>query len=190
MIDADTIAEFAAAGFTGEQIALVAKVFQRLSADVTRMSAERRRKDAERKRKSREIQNGSPPSLSPIPPITTPPPSVDKALVKKGTRLPENWEPTEDSVQWARDECKLDNDQIKEITAEFRDYFCAAPGQRGVKLDWDRTWKNSVRRFLERNHKVIKLRSQANGLSGHKNTPQPSETREEYIRRLAAMSRA
>jgi hypothetical protein len=187
MIDADTIVELASAGFTGEQIALVAKVFQRKSEELPRNSEERKRKDRERKRNSK---HGSPPSLSPIPPITTPPPSVEKAHGKKGTRLPENWEPTEDSVQWARDECKLDNDQIKEITAEFRDYFCAAPGQRGVKLDWDRTWKNSVRRFLERNHKVIKLRSQANGLSGHKNTPQPSETREEYIRRLAAMSRA
>ena len=34
--------------------------------------------------------------------------------------------------------------------AEFVDYWVAVPGQRGVKLDWLATWRNDVRRKLER----------------------------------------
>lgn len=29
---------------------------------------------------------------------------------------------------------------------EFRDYWIAQPGQKGVKTDWDATWRNWVRR--------------------------------------------
>lgn len=32
------------------------------------------------------------------------------------------------------------------VAAEFRDYWSAQPGQRGVKLDWEATWRNWVRR--------------------------------------------
>jgi hypothetical protein len=187
MIDAETIAELASAGFTGEQIAIVAKVFQRKSEELLRKSEERKRKDRERKRNS---THGSPPSLSPIPPITTPPPSVDKAHGKKGTRLPEDFQPSEDDIRWAKVKYPyLTDNDLCDITEEFRDYWHGVPGQRGLKLNWSKTWKNRVREKIARTRKVVPI-SQANGLSGHKNTPQPSETREEYIRRLAAMSRA
>jgi hypothetical protein len=31
------------------------------------------------------------------------------------------------------------------VFSEFRDYWIAVAGQRGVKLDWDATWRNWVR---------------------------------------------
>jgi hypothetical protein len=36
-------------------------------------------------------------------------------------------------------------DRTDELDA-FRDYWIAQPGQRGVKLDWDATWRNWIRR--------------------------------------------
>jgi hypothetical protein len=32
------------------------------------------------------------------------------------------------------------------VAAEFRDYWIAQPGQKGIKLDWESTWRNWVRR--------------------------------------------
>ena len=55
---------------------------------------------------------------------------TDKA---RGSRLPDDWHP--------RAEDGLDNLEL----AKFRDYWKAVPGQKGVKLDWDATWRNWLR---------------------------------------------
>lgn len=41
-------------------------------------------------------------------------------------------------------------DDLPNMWAEFVDYWVAVPGQRGVKLDWLATWRNDIRRKLER----------------------------------------
>ena len=53
--------------------------------------------------------------------------------IARGSRLPEDWQPRAED---GRDDLEL---------AKFRDYWKAAPGQRGVKLDWDATWRNWLR---------------------------------------------
>jgi len=55
-----------------------------------------------------------------------------------GTRLPESWEPSEDS-EFALS--KLPPAAAEEIK-KFRDYWLAVPGAKGRKLDWQRTWNN------------------------------------------------
>lgn len=40
--------------------------------------------------------------------------------------------------------------RVPTMWAEFVDYWVGVPGQRGVKLDWLATWRNDVRRKLER----------------------------------------
>jgi len=52
---------------------------------------------------------------------------------KRGSRLPQNWLPRAED---GKDDLEL---------AKFRDYWKAAPGQKGVKLDWDATWRNWLR---------------------------------------------
>lgn len=56
-----------------------------------------------------------------------------KRETKRATRLPDDWHP--------RAEDGLDNLEL----AKFRDYWKAVPGQKGVKLDWDATWRNWLR---------------------------------------------
>lgn len=59
----------------------------------------------------------------------------------RGTRLPPDWRPNEALRQFARDH-NVDPDTAR---AEFVDFWIAVPGQRGVKLDWDSTFRNRIR---------------------------------------------
>jgi uncharacterized protein YdaU (DUF1376 family) len=64
--------------------------------------------------------------------------SVEKNIRSqaRGTRLEPEWFPSE----------HLDE---KLELEKFRDYWIAQPGQKGVKTDWDATWRNWVRRAAE-----------------------------------------
>jgi hypothetical protein len=34
---------------------------------------------------------------------------------------------------------------VRQVAEQFKDYWVAQAGQKGVKLDWDATWRNWVR---------------------------------------------
>ncbi len=68
------------------------------------------------------------------------------AASKKGTRIPEDFEP---DLQAAVD-AGLRPERALTEAAKFKDYFKAAPGQKGVKLDWAATWRNWFRSAIER----------------------------------------
>lgn len=77
----------------------------------------------------------------------------------RGTRLPEGWTPTQKLVDWCRDELvpgarwsEHSREFVRRQTGKFADYFAAAPGQRGVKKDWDATWRNWMRTAFERDY--------------------------------------
>lgn len=62
---------------------------------------------------------------------------------KRGCRLPENWEPSEETKAWAMTERKdLD---IQRVLDSFTDYWRAKTGSAATKLDWDATFRNWVR---------------------------------------------
>lgn len=44
--------------------------------------------------------------------------------------------------------CKQERPDLlpRQVFDEFKDYWIAQPGQKGVKTDWDATWRNWVRR--------------------------------------------
>lgn len=63
----------------------------------------------------------------------------------RGTRLPEDWKPRIE-------------DGINEIELEkFRDYWISVSGQRGVKRDWDATWRNWLRNSKHFNGSASKI---------------------------------
>lgn len=64
----------------------------------------------------------------------------------RGTRLPNDWSPTGEQLAFARG---LGVDGLEQGD-RFRDYWIAQPGQKGVKLDWNGTWRNWIRRAAER----------------------------------------
>ncbi len=85
------------------------------------------------------------------PPLNPPPSSsssssastVEAAQRSRGSRLPEGWTPNFELQTWAIKE-RADLDPTATLE-RFRDHWRAAPGSRGVKLDWDATFRNWVR---------------------------------------------
>lgn len=63
---------------------------------------------------------------------------------RRGSRISDDWMPTPESIAKVRDECP-NVDPQKEHPV-FIDYWIAQPGQKGVKVDWDATWRNWMRR--------------------------------------------
>jgi len=66
----------------------------------------------------------------------------------RGTRLPPNWEPDDDAWQKACEALRSTADACTELD-KFRDYWAAQPGQKGVKADWNATWRNWIRKAVE-----------------------------------------
>jgi hypothetical protein len=84
----------------------------------------------------------SPPDGFLPPPICKhilPPPSFTPSPVKRAqraARLSEDWKPKE-----------FEGETVE--LEKFRDWARSAPGQKGVKADWDATWRNWMRRVRE-----------------------------------------
>ncbi|MBF0858181.1 hypothetical protein HKD24_03005 [Gluconobacter sp. LMG 31484] len=71
-----------------------------------------------------------------------PAPAPKSEKPKRASRLPADWQPTPEQIQFA------EANQVDPVrTAEvFRDYWLGVPGAKGCKADWDATWRNWVRR--------------------------------------------
>jgi hypothetical protein len=74
---------------------------------------------------------------------------------KRGTRLSDDWFLPKSYGEWAVSE-GYDVDAIREQAACFKDYWIGVPGQRGVKLDWEATWRNWMRRSAKASPKRSK----------------------------------
>lgn len=61
---------------------------------------------------------------------------------KKGTRLPDQFFLTLEMKSYAAE--KRPDIDIKLETEKFCNYFRSAPGQKGVKLNWELIWKNWI----------------------------------------------
>jgi hypothetical protein len=61
----------------------------------------------------------------------------------RGSRLPANWKPDSELAEWSKTE-RQDLD-LRKVLEEFRDYWTSVAGSKGVKLNWDATWRNWVR---------------------------------------------
>jgi len=70
------------------------------------------------------------------------PPEGERA--KRGGRIPADWEPSPELIAQMRHEAPLVDLRAEHLV--FVDYWIAQPGQRGVKLDWEATWRNWMRR--------------------------------------------
>ena len=64
----------------------------------------------------------------------------------RGTRLPNDWALPRGWGMWAME--KRDGwteEHVREVAEAFRDHWVAVSGQKGVKLDWEATWRNWCR---------------------------------------------
>lgn len=66
---------------------------------------------------------------------------------RRGTRLSPDWRLSTEQIEWAIGaQPTWDAEHALQVGAAFRDHWISVAGPRGVKLDWDATWRNWVRR--------------------------------------------
>ena len=79
-------------------------------------------------------------------PSTQNPDTKKPSASPRGTRVPDDFKPSDEMVAWARQHAPgvgwREHDR-------FMDYWRAQPGQRGVKLDWVATWRNWMRKAAD-----------------------------------------
>ncbi len=80
-----------------------------------------------------------------IKPGTVVPPNLKRTInSKNGSRLSEDWALPQPWGTWALQQ-GLDDSEVRRQSEIFHDYWIGVPGQRGVKLDWQATWRNWIR---------------------------------------------
>ena len=74
------------------------------------------------------------------------PPAKKKAIEgKTGSRLPPDWQPSDEDKDFATKSGVPWNSEAE----KFRDYWSAQAGAKGRKTDWTATWRNWIRRAAE-----------------------------------------
>lgn len=89
-------------------------------------------------------KESSPQAAPPAPP--DPPPKPKREA--HGTRLPPDWQPTPDLIEYARKE-GLTDDQLQRELERFRNHWLGASGQRARKSDWAACWRNWILRAAD-----------------------------------------
>lgn len=86
-----------------------------------------------------------PPTTNLQPPAVNhqPPKKTGGQLRSRGSRLLPDWKPSEILEAWAVKE-RPDLD-VPAVVAKFVDYWRGVPGSKGVKLDWEATFRNFIR---------------------------------------------
>lgn len=67
---------------------------------------------------------------------------------KRGTRLSLDWKLPKAWGDWAISE-GMDEVSVRREADRFRDYWLGVAGSKGVKLDWEATWRNWVRKSID-----------------------------------------
>lgn len=66
----------------------------------------------------------------------------------RGSRITEDWRPTEANVAYAK-RLGLTAEQIEKEVTKFVRYWIAAPGHKAIKVNWSATWENWIDRAAE-----------------------------------------
>lgn len=71
------------------------------------------------------------------------------ATLSKGSRISPEWQPSPELVAWA----VIHAPSVAALreSDNFVDYWLAAPGAKGIKRDWNATWRTWMRRAHDRN---------------------------------------
>lgn len=88
-------------------------------------------------------------ALFPVPTETPAAAESAQCARTKGSRLKADWKPGVEALAYALAAGFTEPETLR-IGEDFRDYWVAQPGQKGVKVDWPATWRRWVRNQAER----------------------------------------
>lgn len=83
-------------------------------------------------------------------------PKPAKQETQRGTRLDANFVIPFEWLNWAISERGWTMDEVKQEAVSFVDYWAGVSGAKGVKADWQATWRNSVRRSHRAGREIAK----------------------------------
>ncbi|AQY55655.1 hypothetical protein PBI_HUFFY_53 [Gordonia phage Huffy] len=84
-----------------------------------------------------------PPRPDPTRPIKKESGSPAGSPAPRATRIPEDWKPTPELMEWARS--KYPGVDLDTESEKFVDYWLSKGGKESRKVYWDRTWRNWIR---------------------------------------------
>lgn len=164
MIPPEAMTILATIGLTPDQAVQVARAFNLIEQAYEAVAQEQRAANAARQARFRErhitSHNVMSRHITPtvpharafctgeevdINPLSSPSAQTSpKGDVRRGTRLPEDWAPSEAHYDEGR-RLGVSREAIDQIADEFRNYWVALPGAKARKLDWGRTFINRLR---------------------------------------------
>lgn len=69
--------------------------------------------------------------------------AASAAASKRGTRIPDDWEPDEELKAWVRKTCtNLTSEEMASHTRQFKRFWLSKTGRDATKLDWSMTYQN------------------------------------------------
>lgn len=110
--------------------------------------------------KQRKVPPHPPKETTILPPETSYEVSTPKR--KRGTRMAPDWKPSPEAWGYGA-ELGFSAAQLGSELEQFRDYWVGVSGAKGVKLDWDATWRNRLRAVAERKGIAPSVAQQAQG---------------------------
>jgi hypothetical protein len=78
-------------------------------------------------------------------PVVKSPAKPPKPSPARGTRITPDWSPTPETIAW----CAEQRVDAMAVVPEFVDHWTGVAGTKGVKIGWDGTFRNRVRKLLE-----------------------------------------
>lgn len=98
-----------------------------------------------------------------IPPLSPQGESAaESSAPRRGTRLPNDWFLPAEWGRWASKETGWPRERILLEAATFADYWQSLPGAKATKLDWEKTWRNWVRRAASSFRTAVQRKPLAN----------------------------
>lgn len=88
-----------------------------------------------------------------------------KSADPPASRLPADWQPTPDLIDFALNE-GLTHDDVRRELGKFRDHWASATGARARKSDWSACWRNWVRKAAEDRARTASRSPGGNGSGG------------------------
>lgn len=87
----------------------------------------------------------------------------EKSESKKAIRLPENWHPDEEYIQWVMKKYNPSKDFLLTEIQLFANYWQSKGGSGAKKVCWFRTWKNWWIRAIEKGYSNAKTNNKKSG---------------------------
>jgi len=78
---------------------------------------------------------------------------VSSVTRKRATRIPKNWVLPKSLGQWAVEQ-GVPEATVRFEADRFKDYWTSKSGKDASKLDWDATWRNWIRKWMDDNKQL------------------------------------